>query len=59
MLWKSKQIWYAIWQYLNQPLFNPWCQSVWEPKRFWYLYKIQFLETCWRKDSSSESRYTQ
>jgi hypothetical protein len=58
-MWKLQQVTYAIWQYLNQPLFNTDTELVWQPSRFWYLYKIEFLEVCWEKDVSSESRYTQ
>lgn len=59
MMWQLRQISYAFWQYLNQPLFSAEVDSVWKPSRFWYLYKIEFLETCWEKDVSSESHYTQ
>ncbi|WP_242411941.1 MULTISPECIES: hypothetical protein [unclassified Cyanobacterium] len=47
----------ALWQYLNQPLF---CrdvqQSVWKPSRFWYLYKIKFLEACLSKEFITQTR---
>jgi hypothetical protein len=59
MLWKVRQVGEAIWQYLNQPLFDPVSTSVWQPNRFWSLYKIHLLENCLRKDSGSESHYTQ
>lgn len=45
-----RQFWRATWQYLNQPLVSNYgSQSVWKPSRFWYVYKIQFLEACWYK----------
>ncbi|MGY6529444.1 MAG: hypothetical protein ACXITR_05895 [Cyanobacterium sp.] len=45
----------ALWQYLNQPLFcNDVQQSVWKPSRFWYLYKIKFLEACLSKEFFAE-----
>lgn len=47
-----KQFWRAVWQYLNQPVFfNNGLESIWKPSRFWYMYKIRFLEACWYKDS--------
>ena len=51
------RIWRPLWQYLNQPLGHS--QSVWKPSRFWYLYKIQLLETCWHKHSAHQRHYTQ
>lgn len=50
---KIKLICQPIWQYLNQSLGNP--QSVWSVSQFRYLYQIQLLESCWHKESSSES----
>ncbi len=58
-LWRCKHIGIAIWTYLNQPLFDSQKPMVWEIKHFWYLYKIQLLENCLKKDSTSESHYTQ
>ncbi len=52
MTLKYTQFYLALWQYLNQPLF-PYhgLESIWKPSRFWYIYKIQFLEACWYKPS--------
>ncbi|MEA5534314.1 hypothetical protein [Crocosphaera sp. XPORK-15E] len=58
-LWKFRHIGGAIWLYLNQPLFNANSPTIWEVNRFWYLYKIQLLENCLHKDSTSQSHYTQ
>ena len=58
-LWKFKHTGIAIWTYLNQPLFDPNQPMIWEMKHFWYLYKIQLLENCFRKDITSETHYTQ
>jgi hypothetical protein len=49
----------ATWQYLNQPINDHQYSSIWEIRRFWYLYQIQMLENCWEKETSSESNYTQ
>lgn len=57
--WTIKHIGIAIWQYVNQPLFDRHNPMVWETNRFWYLYKIQLLEKCLTKDSTSQSHYTQ
>jgi hypothetical protein len=59
MLGQIKQSWHPIWQYLNQPICDPLVPSVWKPQRFFYLYKIQLLENCLKKDINSESHYTQ
>lgn len=59
MMWQMKHFLGATWQYMNQPLGDSQFESVWEIKRFWYLYRVQLLETCWMKDIVSESPYTQ
>lgn len=59
MTYKLQVIFGATWQYLNQPLCDASSESVWEIKRFWYLYQINLLENCWIKEISSESHYTQ
>lgn len=52
MFWKFRQVGGAVWQYLNQPLFSEPQIAVWKPRRFWYSYKIEHLEQCWRKSTS-------
>lgn len=59
MMWKTRHLFCAIWQYLNQPIERGDTHSVWQISRFWYLYKIQFLETCLVKDINSQRHYTQ
>lgn len=59
MIGKFRHLPLAIWQYLNQPVFDPKAESFWKPNRFWYWYQIQFLEACWQQDIESESHYTQ
>jgi hypothetical protein len=52
MIYTIKKISRATWQYLNQSLTPDIEQeSVWKPTRFWYLYKIRLLETCWLQDA--------
>lgn len=58
MIWKMKQTWHPVWQYLNQPIFTASSQSVWNVDQFWYLYKIQLLENCWKKEIPSQTHYT-
>ncbi len=48
---KVKQIWLAMWQYFNQPVMFSSQESVWKPSRFWYIYKIRFLEACWNQEA--------
>ena len=43
-----------IWRYLNQQLCNQ--DSVWDFKRFWFLYRIEFLKHCWQQEVSQETR---
>jgi len=60
MSWKMKFVFGAIWQYLNQPIFGEFkAESIWQVQRFWYLYQIQLLENCLKRDINSESHYTQ
>ena len=56
---KLRRVWLASWQYLNQPIFDSQSQAVWKPSRFWYLYKIQFLERCWLKECTAKSHYAE
>jgi hypothetical protein len=57
MFFKIQQICHPAWQYLNQPIGEPLNQSIWNPKQFLYLYKIQLLEKCWQKDSHSQTHF--
>ncbi len=45
---------HPIWRYFNQQLCNQ--DSVWNFKRFWFLYKIEFLKHCWQQEVSQETR---
>jgi hypothetical protein len=47
---KIRQIWRASWQYLNQHIVPDGSESIWKPSRFWYMYKLKFLETCWNQE---------
>ncbi|WP_255376157.1 hypothetical protein [Synechococcus sp. 7002] len=32
--------------------------TVWNPNRFWYLYKINLLEKCWQKEAANKGQHT-
>ena len=56
MTGKFRHFCLALCQYLNQPILDSNSQSIWQPKRFWYLYKIELLEKCWQKKCDFTSR---
>lgn len=56
---KIIQTWLATWEYLNQPIMSQESNSIWKPSKFWYLYKIRFLEKCWQKSSHMQDNYNQ
>lgn len=47
---------FPIWHYLNQPLFETAYIPVLNPRRFWYIYQVEFLERCLDKDSTSSGK---
>lgn len=55
---KVRQVVDPFFQYLNQPIGNSEQCAVWNPNRFWYLYKINLLEKCWLKAAASKSQKT-
>lgn len=58
--WKTslKNFWIAIWQYLNQPLFDQDNPTVLDPWKFDRYNKIQFLENCWDLNYSSKEKHS-
>lgn len=46
---------FPVWQFLKQPLFETHYYPVLNPKRFWYLYKINFLERCLDREFESNT----
>ncbi|MGI0494935.1 hypothetical protein ACN4EG_24385 [Alkalinema pantanalense CENA528] len=52
----SSLIKFPIWHYLNQPLFENAYIPVLNPRRFWYIYQVEFLERCLDKDSTSSGK---
>ena len=45
---------HPVWRYLNQQVCDR--SSVWDFRRFWYLYKIELLKKCWQQEFTQESR---
>ena len=35
-----------LWRYLNQPLFETQYTPILNPRRFWYVYQVEYLERC-------------
>ena len=59
MVYKAILISHFLWQYLNQPVLDEPSAAVWHPRLFWYLYRVQLLESCWQKNITSESHSQQ
>lgn len=53
---KVLQVTDPLFRYLNQPLGQSAKSAVWNPNRFWYLYKINLLEACWLKDAANKGQ---
>ena len=52
MIYKLLTMTHVVWDYLNQSVTpEPNQKSVWGFKKFFYLYQINLLETCWSQDS--------
>ena len=41
---------FPLWRYLNQPIFEAASTPVINPKRFWYVYRVEFLERCLERE---------
>ncbi|MBD2310965.1 hypothetical protein H6G20_04605 [Desertifilum sp. FACHB-1129] len=50
----NKMFRFPLWSYLNQPLFSSSYKAVLNPRRFWYIYQIYWLERCWTMDGKPE-----
>ena len=59
-LWKSRftRFLQVLWRYLNQPLFDNNTKIVLEPWQFCHNNNIQFLESCWELQSSSQEKHS-
>ncbi|WP_181256825.1 hypothetical protein [Merismopedia glauca] len=45
---------FPIWQFLNQELFNQETPLILNPYRFRYVYRINLLERCLKKECDSK-----
>ena len=45
----------ALWQYLNQPVFDSEAESIWEFSKFWHLYRVKLLQNCWQQEFDFQS----
>ncbi len=54
---RKKLLMNAMWQYLNQPLFTGYPQSIWQFSLYWYYYQVEFLEKCLLISSKSENQH--
>lgn len=59
MALKHSKIKFPLWKFLKQPLFSPTTEATLNPYRFWYLYRVELLESCLTKESDSKGhRYS-
>jgi hypothetical protein len=42
-----------FWHYLNQRVCH--ARSVWDLKRFWYLYQVHLFKICWELECSPKT----
>ncbi|MCS6812746.1 MAG: hypothetical protein NZ772_04130 [Cyanobacteria bacterium] len=47
---------FPLWEFLNQPLFDPSQAFIWHPRKFWHYYNQQLLERCWYRTCQSEGQ---
>ena len=46
----------STWHYLNQHIGDQ--QSIWNLRRFWYIYRIELLKKCWQREYSHQSNHS-
>jgi hypothetical protein len=47
---------FPFWQYFTQPMFDAAMPPILNPRRFYYFYRVQYLERCWFNQCQSENR---
>ncbi|MEM1368447.1 MAG: hypothetical protein AAGG02_10600 [Cyanobacteria bacterium P01_H01_bin.15] len=53
---KIRLVAFSTWKYLNQPLTGRNAiYARWNLRQFWYRYRVEMLESCWRKAIPSET----
>lgn len=45
---------FPIWQFLNQEIFDKDNPLILNPHRYWYVYRINLLEKCLKKECDSK-----
>lgn len=53
---KHIEIRFPLWAFLNQPIFSSETELVLNPKRFAYLHRVKYLESCWTQNYNSKGR---
>ncbi|MBD1911154.1 MULTISPECIES: hypothetical protein [unclassified Leptolyngbya] len=46
-----------LWHFLNQPVFDERSPLILDPRRFWYFYRVRYLERCLCKNFQPEERF--
>jgi hypothetical protein len=54
MLNEDYSIKFPVWDFLNQELFKQENPLILNPHRFWYVYRINLLEKCLKKECDSK-----
>ncbi|MDJ0796498.1 MAG: hypothetical protein QNJ51_06620 [Calothrix sp. MO_167.B12] len=54
---KRLRVKFPLWQYLNQPLLNPYGKLVLNPRRFALLYRVELLNKCLAKECDAKGPY--
>jgi hypothetical protein len=48
---------FPLWQFLQQPVFDPKTPLELNPTRFWQRYRLEHLERCWIRAYRPEERF--
>ncbi|MEO0869749.1 MAG: hypothetical protein AAFY17_15190 [Cyanobacteria bacterium J06642_11] len=51
--------WFALWDYLNQPVFDSDTRFIFNPAKFTVGYRTKLLKRCWVKDYTTEKNRLQ
>ena len=56
---RKTSFWFALWGYLNQPVFDKRIKFEFNPAKFTVGYRSDLLERCWTKDYNTEQNRQQ
>jgi hypothetical protein len=56
MLYESQNVRFPLWQFLNQPVFDPTYKTVFSPRKFIRVHTVELLERCLKMDVGSPDR---